>query len=514
MRRFTLALLIGASTAWSLRADAAAGGACGGVSMFDDGLQPTTQIYVSLSGSNQTGNGSPGNPYRTIAYAANQASPGTAIRIMPGTYAGGTFIENLHGTAAAPIWLGGVPGQPAPLIQGDTEGLHLIKCRYVVVEHLEVAGASGNGINADDGGEVSNPTASQFLIFRSLFIRDIGGTGNQDGLKLSGIRDFVVADCRMERTGGGGSGSGIDMVGCHRGLIARCRFQEMSANAVQVKGGSSEVEVRWCHLSSPGQRAFNIGGSTGLSFFRPPPSPTGTNWEARDIRVLANMIEGGTAAVAFVGCQNCLFAHNTLDTPENWVLRILQETTTGGGYVFGESGDNTFASNLIYFSRGALSRVVNIGPNTRPATFTFANNLWYAHDQPSNSEPDLPAPEIDPVIGQDPLLVDPAADNYRVMTGSPAIGAGRTPPPLAGDAAGVCYKEPPTIGAYERLLGDLNCDALVDNEDIDGFVLALTNPPGYRATHPACDATLADANGDGAVDNEDIDPFVELLLHR
>ena len=62
------------------------------------------------------------------------------------------------------------------------------------------------------------------------------------------------------------------------------------------------------------------------------------------------------------------------------------------------------------------------------------------------------------------------------------------------------------------LIGDLNCDGVVDAFDIDWFVIAMTNPDAYVLFFPDCDITLADTNGDGTIDSFDIDPFVELLL--
>ncbi len=59
--------------------------------------------------------------------------------------------------------------------------------------------------------------------------------------------------------------------------------------------------------------------------------------------------------------------------------------------------------------------------------------------------------------------------------------------------------------------GDLNCDASVDFFDIDGFVLAVADPPAYESTYPDCDIMLADCNDDGTVDFFDIEPFVELI---
>lgn len=61
------------------------------------------------------------------------------------------------------------------------------------------------------------------------------------------------------------------------------------------------------------------------------------------------------------------------------------------------------------------------------------------------------------------------------------------------------------------VLGDLNCDQIVNNFDIDPFVLALTNPAQYATQYPNCNRSNADVNGDGLVNNFDIDAFVALL---
>ncbi|MEW6249473.1 MAG: hypothetical protein AB1716_02420 [Planctomycetota bacterium] len=59
--------------------------------------------------------------------------------------------------------------------------------------------------------------------------------------------------------------------------------------------------------------------------------------------------------------------------------------------------------------------------------------------------------------------------------------------------------------------GDMNCDGVVNFDDINPFVLALSDPPGYAAAYPDCDRALGDVNGDGVVDFDDINPFVALL---
>jgi hypothetical protein len=371
------------------------------------------------------------------------------VRVHPGVYDGGVSLSDVHGRADAPIWIGAFDPNDRPVIDGGGTGLHLVRARYVVLHHLEVRNATGNGVNSDDGGEYSNADAAHHQVFRSLLIHTIGGDGNQDGLKLSGIRHFVVDNCEIARCGGAMSGSGIDMVGCHHGVIARSTLHDLSGSGVQAKGGTSDVEIRWCRMTNAGERALNIGGSTGFQFFRPPLSPDVPNVEARDIRAYANVIVGASTPVAFVGAVECQFSHNTVVNPRTWLLRILQETTSTPDFDFLPCSDNMVSSNIMYFERGAIRTHLNIGGGTAPGTFTFANNLWYAHDNPAASQPALPAPETDGIVGEDPLLLNPATGRYSIRVGSPAAGRARVPAPLAGDASGRCYLAPPAIGAFE-----------------------------------------------------------------
>ena len=59
--------------------------------------------------------------------------------------------------------------------------------------------------------------------------------------------------------------------------------------------------------------------------------------------------------------------------------------------------------------------------------------------------------------------------------------------------------------------GDLNCDGVVNFDDINPFVLALSDPAGYQQQYPNCNILNGDVNGDGRVDFADINPFVALL---
>jgi hypothetical protein len=69
-----------------------------------------------------------------------------------------------------------------------------------------------------------------------------------------------------------------------------------------------------------------------------------------------------------------------------------------------------------------------------------------------------------------------------------------------------------------QVLGDANCDGVVNNFDIDCFVLALTNPAQWQtqcSNNGQCTALcVVDTNRDAAINNFDIDPFVTCIVNN
>ncbi len=351
--------------------------------------------------------------------AVEQAEPGTTVCVAPGTYEGGLHLADLQGTPGAPIVIAGADPHNPPVIEGGTSGIHLVNARHVELRDLVLRGATGNGLNIDDGGDYATP--AHHVTLRRLRVEDVGPEGNRDGIKLSGVDDFEVTDCTVERWGAGGSA--IDMVGCHRGLIEGCSFRHgpgmTGGTGVQTKGGTSDILIRDSYFENAGSRAVNIGGSTGLQYFRPEPQ----GYEAKDITVEGNVFVGSLAPVAFVGCDGATVRFNTMYMPDKWAVRILQETRESG---FVPCRDGVFSDNIVVFRADAWSEGgVNIGPATAPETFVFARNLWYCVDNPAIG-PRLPTEEQDGIIGEDPLLVDPEEGDFALQPHSPAEGRGHT----------------------------------------------------------------------------------------
>jgi hypothetical protein len=336
-----------------------------------------------------------------LRVAITGARPGTRILLAEGSYGGGWHFSNLRGEAGRPIVIASAdPKKPAVFRDAKT-GLHLSNPAYVELEDLSFTVLYANGLNIDDGGG-RDGVGAHHVVLRGLRVNDIGGGGNEDGIKLSGLSDFEITGCSIERWGTGG-GSGIDMVGCHRGVVQESLLRHNSppnATGIQCKGGTSEIAIRRNRFEYAGGRAVNIGGSTGLQFFRPPLPADGPHAEARDIRVEGNTFVGAMAPVAFAGADGGVVRFNTIERPGRWALRIVQENRAAG---FVPCRNGEFTDNLIIFEAARWSEGgVNIGAGTAPETFKFARNWWYCADRPQRSEPKLPSKEVDGVYGREP----------------------------------------------------------------------------------------------------------------
>lgn len=356
-----------------------------------------------------------------FARAAEEARPGSVIELAPGTYEGGLAFARLRGTAERPIVIRAADPKQPPVISGGNSCLHLTDPAYVELQDLVLTKAKANGLNIDDGGTPDD--AAHHVVLRRLTIRDIGSDRNHDGIKLSGLDDFRIEACTIERWGA--KGSAIDMVGCHRGVVTHGTFRDgdkIAANGVQMKGGSRDVAVRYCRFENAGGRAVNLGGSTGKAYFR----PAGASYEAKDITVEDCTFVGSMAPVAFVGIDGGVVRHNTFYRPTRWLIRILQENQDAS---LTPSRGGVFSHNIVAFRSDDLAATVNIGPKTEPATFRFADNLWHCLDRPDTTQRrvQLPTNETGGVYDQAPGFRDEAKHDLELAAESPARKFGPRP---------------------------------------------------------------------------------------
>jgi hypothetical protein len=175
-----------------------------------------------------------------------------------------------------------------------------------------------------------------------------------------------------------------------------------------MKGGSADNLVQCCFFDRAGSRGLNLGGSTGLQFFRPRVG----DYEAARLLVGGNRFYGCQAPVAWPTASHNRVVQNTIVLPEKWIGRILQETRDPQ---FKPSHDGLFAKNVVVFDRRVgRPEFINVGPRTAPETWKFVDNAWF--DAEGNRKPRLPGTETGSVYHVDPKLVDVGKPTMRITS--------------------------------------------------------------------------------------------------
>lgn len=411
------------------------------VFLFFQNLLPAQILHVG-----------PGQSYPDLSQAVQVVQPGDTILIHAGTYPGGGCFSNLQGTVNQWITIKNAPGD-SPVFEAGGTAFQLTDPAYLRISGLIFQHQTGNGLNIDDGGSYDTP--AHHVVFDGCVFRNMNASGNNDLLKLSGLDSFEIRNCQF--LNGSPGGSGIDMVGCHAGVIEHNYFEQQGSNSIQAKGGTAWIRIQGNYFKDGGQRALNLGGSTGLQFFRPDTA----HYEAAHLQVFSNLFVGSWAPIAYVGAVYVDVVNNTFYKPENWVIRILQETVDPDRFF--ACGDNSFLNNIIYLDHN-LNTETNIGPNTRPETFLFSNNLWFNSFLPNWSGPDTPTPDQNQILNADPLFADPELDNFSLLQGSPAIGSGLAVPDPVKDYEGNVFLLPRSRGALES--GFVGTSAVLKDEGI------------------------------------------------
>jgi hypothetical protein len=459
------------------------------------------------------------------------AADGDRILLQPGVYAGGHFRANLRG-----VHIRSADQSDRAVFDGGSNAIQLSDAQQVTISDLDFRNQTGNGLNIDDGGSFSTPSAD--ITLRNITVRDIATPGNRDGIKLSGVSGFLIENVRVLNWGTGGSA--VDMVGCHHGVIQNSLFAHtnsaVAGTTLQPKGGSKDITFRANRIELPrgSGRAVQAGGSTGAEFFRFIDGDSG--YEADEIAAEGNVIIGGMSAFSWVNIDGGVFHHNFVHRPGNWIARILNENQ-GNAIVDTQNGQ--FRDNRIVYNDVAneFSTAVNVGAETVPASYRFERNRWLniANPTAAGSTPNLPTPETGGTYGDTALgrELDSAVTwefpwgkwivnaneavtsveisnfaslrratpgevaNFRPLETNPLSGAWTSAAISTGIIELPAFSQmilidPPACANCLGLTGDYNADGLVNQGDYE------TWRASFGTANPA-----ADGNVDGVVDAAD-----------
>jgi len=409
-----------------------------------------------------------------LVSALGTQNNGNEIVLAPGEY-------NLGGRQLSAVGLSGITIRSAdsynPAILTGGQNIHLIKPENVTMTDLIIQNMTQGGLNIDDGGE--SPWTSDLahdITLQNIVIRSIGdGSGNYDGIKLSGVNAFTIDNVQVIEWGGGGSG--IDMVGCHNGSIKNSLFRSRQVawtTGMVAKGGSKGISIdnNRFELQNEGV-AVKLGGSTENQFFRFWPGESG--YEAKDITVSNNTIIHSRAAVSYVNISaGGLVENNLIYQTGTKIARILDEASSeGNGF---ETGNGIFRENTVIFNNQLVrNNPVNVGDNTSPDTFNFSSNKWFNTDEPAGNNANgqalthMPGTVSGNFFGVDPqacgklelpsgqwrqisLPCEPQGNNAKIFAlFADDIGDGTNPPFENYGTLWVVYRYNATEGKYEKM---------------------------------------------------------------
>ncbi len=390
--------------------------------------------YVAPPPAGDDGNpGTLASPWATLQHAADTVQAGDTVLVRAGSYAGAQFTTS--GTAAQPIVLRAFTGEEPEIVADNgftPDGINLEGASYMVVEGFRVDGRTRAGIRAvlcehvtlrgnrtgangvwgvftgfcDDlliEGNVTTGSIDEHGIYvsnsgdrpviRDNLIHDNFATGIHMNGDVSQGGDGVISDAVVERNvisgNGTGGGSAINMDGVQDSVVRNNLIYDTHASGISL---------------------YRIDGGA---------SSTGN-------RVLNN-----TVLVAADG---------------RWALNV--QDASSGNFV----RNNVLLSDHSF--RGSISISVDSLPgfssdhNVLEDTFTTDGGdtvldlaAWQALGHDSSSLLATP----------DELFLDPAADDYHLKQGSPAVDAGEALADVPADLEGTPRPVGPAfdIGTYE-----------------------------------------------------------------
>jgi hypothetical protein len=371
-------------------------------------------VYYVSRGGDDANPGTPDRPWRTVGRAANAAGPGDTVLIGEGIYNERVVVRN-SGEPGRPITFRNYPGQ-RPVIDatGTGRGWGIVELRNC--SHVRLIGL-----------EVRN-----------------GGRG-QCGFLTFECSDIEIRNCRSDSTGNSGImvWQGTNVVVDHNEVVRACNGGEES---ITVKFDSRDVQVSWNHVHHTGHEGVDVKeGSQRVRVFnnyfhhvqRQGMYADAWDRETGDIEFRRNVVHDCGFGIAVCSekeglLRDVVIADNLVYDCEGPGMIFSHWNREGAGPV----RDVWFVNNTVHNCGHGWGGGVTF-ENWEAEGIVVRNNILSANSRqiqatrlPASGEMDHnllfgPTDEVghDNLTG-DPLFADPERGDFRLRSGSPAIGAG------------------------------------------------------------------------------------------
>jgi parallel beta-helix repeat protein len=235
-----------------------------------------TTIYVSTAGNDATGDGSIGNPFRTVGHVLTFALPGDEI-VLRGApaLADNRYTESIR-IREPDITVRSQDGEWA-IVECPVDDESIGACIYFDVDssggrlqRLEVIGGYYYGIMFGtrwDWGDPENRSGASNILVEDVKVHD---TGNAAIKITPGCDDITVRRAELYNTGlilNPGSAEGIDNVNGDRMTVQDSYIHDTAGTGLYFKGGAIDCLVERTRIERTGGGGLYAGFDTSPEYF-------------------------------------------------------------------------------------------------------------------------------------------------------------------------------------------------------------------------------------------------------
>lgn len=384
----------------------------------------------------------PGQAYPNIqsAVLANAVKAGDTVYLHTGSYAGYQGVTNLKGNKSNWIVITRFKNDVIDI----SGGWQFISCEYIKFQNLNFKGNTqhpGRLFSVDNGG--SCITQSKFIIVDSCSFTNTLDAAAIASFKFGGVDSFEVKNNLFKDIM---VCSAMDYNVCHNGIIKGNHFENCLTGG-HIKGGASNITMEqniFINASQASWVAFELGGDTGAQFYCPE-----DKFEVKNLNFYSNIIIGGYRGLALSSAVDCKVINNTFYNCGQATIRFL---TTSVLYPL--LSGNIVENNIFSFGASAY-----INGGVQPAgAVSFSNNIYYSIINSNFNGPYWDTPDLDAIKDPNPInygsttsiFLNGPNNDFHLITGSPAIGAGKKETEPAYDYYGKAFSSSyRSIGAIE-----------------------------------------------------------------